>query len=200
MAVFCWPNALWMKIATTPRICCPSSPRFSTSAQWRLQELDRIAVTDGPGSFTGLRIGIATAKGIGDTLAIPMTGVHTIDALALNLADRRGIIVPLLDARKNQVYAAVYDNREGKMAQIHPFAALSPTKDLFDFLAPYDQAGQIAFLGDGAIIWRQALLATYRERAFLPGGETNGVQARHIAGLAATLAGEAISLRFICGM
>ncbi len=70
--------------------------------------LDGIAVSAGPGSFTGLRIGLATAKGLGYALDRPVLAVPTLDALAFNVWAWPGLICPLLDARKDQVYAALY--------------------------------------------------------------------------------------------
>lgn len=77
-------------------------------AELDLEELDGIAVTIGPGSFTGLRIGIATAKGLAQGTGKSLVGIPTLDALALNLAGAAGFICPILDARKNEVYTAIY--------------------------------------------------------------------------------------------
>ena len=159
----------------------PTIEKVLNAAQWQPGELDLIAVTTGPGSFTGLRIGLATAKGLGDTLHIPLVGVNTIDALAEHMANFPGIIVPLLDARKNQVYTAIYDNRQGKMERTQPYCALSPVQELLELLSPYKE---IAFLGDGADIWRQQLEEVYGKRAIIARGAGNGVQARHIVTLA----------------
>lgn len=145
------------------------------------KDLDLIAVTTGPGSFTGLRIGIATAKGLGDTLGIPLAGVNTIDTLALQQAAFPGLIVPLLDARKGQVYTAVYDNRAGKREQLLAYSALSPVEELKEILSPYQQ---IVFLGDAADIWRSQLQEVYGSRAMIASGEDNGIHARHIIPLA----------------
>ena len=69
-----------------------------------VQEMDAIAVSGGPGSFTGLRIGSATAKGLGLALSIPIISVPTVDAIAYNLCGTDAVVCPLMDARRNQTY------------------------------------------------------------------------------------------------
>lgn len=73
-----------------------------------LNSIDAIAISKGPGSFTGLRIGSATAKGLGLALDKPLVEVPTVDALAYNLYDAQGLIVPMMDARRVQVYTGIY--------------------------------------------------------------------------------------------
>ena len=73
-----------------------------------LGTVDVIAVAGGPGSFTGLRIGSATAKGLGLALDVPIVSVPTVDALAYNLAGHRDLVCPLMDARRNQAYTGLY--------------------------------------------------------------------------------------------
>lgn len=74
-----------------------------------MSEIDAIAVTSGPGSFTGLRIGSATAKGFGFALNKPIIAVPTLEALAYNLYGTERIICPLMDARRNQTYTGLYE-------------------------------------------------------------------------------------------
>ena len=74
-----------------------------------LHTLDAIAIAAGPGSFTGLRIGSATAKGLGLALNLPILPVPTVDALAYNLYGSSALVCPLMDARRNQVYTRLYE-------------------------------------------------------------------------------------------
>jgi tRNA threonylcarbamoyladenosine biosynthesis protein TsaB len=76
-----------------------------------LDSLDAIAVAGGPGSFTGLRIGSATAKGIGLALNKPIIHVPTLEAMAYSYYGSDGLIVPMMDARRNQVFAGIYSFR-----------------------------------------------------------------------------------------
>jgi len=79
-------------------------------------ELSCLAVTKGPGAFTGLRVGVAAVKGLGMALEIPVVGVSTLEALARSALPNQGLVVPVLDARKKQVYAAAYDGGSGEAA------------------------------------------------------------------------------------
>lgn len=78
-----------------------------------MDSVDAIAVSGGPGSFTGLRIGSATAKGLGLALKKPLIHVPTLDAMAWNLYGASGLICPVMDARRNQVYTGLYRFEKG---------------------------------------------------------------------------------------
>ncbi|MBU4310439.1 tRNA (adenosine(37)-N6)-threonylcarbamoyltransferase complex dimerization subunit type 1 TsaB [bacterium] len=88
----------------------PAIDRILKDASLTIKDLNGIAVSLGPGSFTGLRIGIATAKGLAQGLDIPIVGIPTLDGLAFNLSHCKDLICPILDARKGEVYCALYKN------------------------------------------------------------------------------------------
>ena len=128
-----------------------------------LNTVDAIAVAAGPGSFTGLRIGVATAKGIGLALKKPLVAVSTVDALAYNLWGSEGIVCPLMDARRGQVYTGLYAFREGKMEILRSAEAVA----LEDIIKECNGIGRsVTFLGDGVPVYgeriQELLQVSYR--------------------------------------
>ena len=114
-----------------------------------LENTDYIAVTIGPGSFTGIRIGLATAKGIAQGKDKPMIGLSSLEALCYNVTNFEGIICPCLDARRSQVYNAIFEFQNGNLIRLCDDRALS-VDELKDDLKKYDKP--IMFLGDGACL------------------------------------------------
>jgi tRNA threonylcarbamoyladenosine biosynthesis protein TsaB len=111
------------------------------------EEVDLLACTIGPGSFTGLRIGISTVKGLAMAMDRPIVGVSTLEALALNALPTNGWICPMLDARKSQVYTGLYRmGPDGLPAS----ASEEQLIGIDDFLHERNE-GEILFLGDGAV-------------------------------------------------
>ncbi len=160
----------------------PMIEQVMSEAGVKYSDLEAIGVTIGPGSFTGLRIGLATAKGFSDTLNIPMAPILSLDALAMGFQEYKNIIVTMLDARKNQVYAAVYDNTKGKMLKIMAETPLSPIDELASFLAKFPQ---VLFVGDGVPGWRQSLIATYGQRCLFADDKPQGITGPSLTALAA---------------
>jgi tRNA threonylcarbamoyladenosine biosynthesis protein TsaB len=87
-------------------------------SQINFQEIKAIAVSKGPGSYTGLRIGVSTAKGLCYALGIPLISVDTLQVLAQQVSVENGLIVPMLDARRMEVYSAVFDNNHHKIMEV----------------------------------------------------------------------------------
>lgn len=116
-----------------------------------LNTIDAIAVAAGPGSFTGLRIGSATAKGLGLALDKPLISVPTVDGLAYNLYGCRDMVCPLMDARRNQVYTGVYQFDENGMKVIVPQCAVG----IDEIIAQINEiSAPVTFLGDGVAVFR----------------------------------------------
>jgi len=117
--------------------------------------IDLLAVSIGPGSFTGLRIGLAAAKGLALARRMPIVGVPTLEAYAQAAGERRGAVCPVLDARKGEVYAAVFRWRGGELVGVRPATALAPERVARSLRPP------CILVGDGVDayteLWRGAL-------------------------------------------
>ena len=115
--------------------------------------IDGIAISKGPGSFTGLRIGSATAKGLGQALGIPLIPVPTLDGMAYGLYGCAGLICPIMDARRNQVYTGIYRN-QGAFQVVMEQCAL----DIGALLEKLNGLGEpVIFLGDGVPVQRERI-------------------------------------------
>lgn len=109
-----------------------------------LDEIKAIAVSKGPGSYTGLRIGVSTAKGLCFALNKPLISIETLYSLATSITVENGSVVPMLDARRMEVYSAVYDSSQ---LEVRPIQAEIIDETSF---SEYLKEDKVYFLGDGA--------------------------------------------------
>lgn len=116
----------------------PAIDFLMASLDWTPKDLDRIVVAEGPGSYTGLRIAVATAKTLAHTLNIELVGMSSL--LALVPRQQEGLLVPLMDARRNNVYAGFYENAKPVMPEAHLSFA--------EVLEKVTDAEQVTFVGE----------------------------------------------------
>ncbi len=121
-----------------------------------LETIDAIAIAKGPGSFTGLRIGSTTAKGLGMALDKPIVSVPTIDAIAYNLFESDKVICPIMDARRSNVYTGTYEWNEGTFTVIEEQCARS----IVETVEAINAIGRpVIFLGDAVPLHKELILA-----------------------------------------
>ena len=116
------------------------------------QDLNAIAVSQGPGSYTGLRIGVSSAKGLCFALNIPLIAIDTLQSLAAQITISEGTIIPMIDARRMEVFSAIYDRT---LNTIKPVSAEIITEESYQ-----DNEEQIHFIGDGASKCKELLHKT----------------------------------------
>ena len=110
-----------------------------------LKDLQAVAVSSGPGSYTGLRIGISTAKGLCYALDIPLIAVNTLDAMAQGFnAGKDELIVPMIDARRMEVYSAVYDSEKKRVSEIEAIVVDD------QYYSNFRSEKKLVLAGDGA--------------------------------------------------
>ena len=117
-------------------------------------DIDAFAATTGPGSFTGVRIGAATVKGLAFGTGKPCIEVSTLEAIAENLSARDGLICPVMNARRSQVYTALFRAENGKLLRLMDDSAIS-IEELDTILSEYGEP--VSFAGDGYSITLEGL-------------------------------------------
>ena len=124
-------------------------------------ELDAIAVSKGPGSYTGLRIGVSAAKGLCFALDIPLISIDTLEALAYQVKANDGIIVPMLDARRMEVYSAIFSSEYKKIRETQ--AQILDEASFLDYLSK----SKVYFIGNG--VEKTKTLITHEHAVFIEG-------------------------------
>jgi len=143
-----------------------------------LEAVDAIAVVNGPGAFTGLRVGVSTAKGLALAVDKPLVGVSTLQALAMQAPDVSIPVFALIDARKNEVYAAQYHWQEGVPELVDSEIVADPERVLAGI------SGHALFIGDGSTAYRTLIVRQLGDRACFAPWSANILRAGSAAMLA----------------
>ncbi len=130
-----------------------------TQAKKTLKDVDAIAVSKGPGSYTGLRIGVSSAKGLCYALDIPLIAIDTLQALSLQANINDGIIIPMLDARRMEVYSAVFSSTNKNLRKIE--AQILDEHSFSEYLAKQN----VYFIGDG--VEKTKTIITHKNAFFI---------------------------------
>ena len=141
---------------TQSELLLPMAENMLKSLRLSFDDVGLLACAVGPGSFTGVRIGVALVKGIAFGKNIPTIAVSTLDELAENLAGLDGIIVPVMDARRQQVYTATYKGEGGSLEKLTPDRAIA-ISELAEELKAFSEP--IYLVGDGYEVAKRGLLA-----------------------------------------
>ena len=141
-----------------------------------LNNMDLFAVSKGPGSFTGIRIGISTIKAFSDALSIPALGITSLEGLAYNV-DTDALIAVLLDAQNNNVYYGLFGKQGDTYTPIGSFLA-EPITTILPLLTSFSE--KIIFLGDGSMIHQELIHTTVKENAIFMSEDKSKAKASNI--------------------
>jgi len=142
----------------------PAIDQLLRNLEMSLEDIDLFAVTAGPGSYTGVRIGVTTIKSFAWVLHKPFLAISTLAVLAMNELYFPGYIVPLLDARREQVYTAAYKGHTGQLEE-RIKEQIIPIDDLLSQLKQTDE--NILFIGDDASLFQEKIQRELTERAVI---------------------------------
>lgn len=143
------------RVCTQPRsqaaLTAPLVKEVLDAAGITAGECDAVCVSAGPGSYTGLRVGVSTAKGLAFGAGIPLLSMGTLDILVEGVEETPAMIVPMIDARRMEVYTAVYSADGSRLTEVEA-RVIGP-----DAFAEYLEQGEVLFVGDGALKCREVL-------------------------------------------
>ena len=127
-----------------------------------IKDVEAFAVAAGPGSFTGIRIGLSTIKSFALAFGNPVAPVSTLKALALKLKlPHNRLLCPVLDARKGEVYAALFEVKRGQLDEIIPQGVYSPDR----FFTRIPSHRIISFIGNGVDVWKEKIFEYFKDKA-----------------------------------
>jgi tRNA threonylcarbamoyladenosine biosynthesis protein TsaB len=155
-----------------------------------INTIDGYAVSTGPGSFTGLRIGIGTIKGLAMATGKPVVGISTLEALSYSVSLNPALICPILDARKNEVYTSLFRYQDSKLIRLTDDMVISP-KELLSNINE-----KAIFLGDAVSVYKDFILEMLDDQALFLPGSFNHPRGSSVANLGALKFnnGEAVNL------
>lgn len=145
----------------------------------KIDDIDLYGVSTGPGSFTGLRIGVATIRGFAHLFDKPLVGISTLEGLAFNLPYNE-IIVPMIDARRDRVYTGIYTWVDGKIKTIMEPDVLE-IDELLNILDKYEK---VVVNGDGSVLYRERIKSALEDKAIFSTIGQNSCRATSIGELA----------------
>lgn len=146
----------------------------------KIQDIDAIAISEGPGSYTGLRIGAAIAKSLAFAVDIPIAGVPTTKSLAGNILDSTKLIVPIMDAKAGRIYTGIYRWSQGALVEVRKQFPCN-INELMDILNEYDEP--VVFNGDGSVSYKDIIENKINRAAYFAPGNFNYLHASTLASL-----------------
>jgi len=139
----------------------PALKRVVDSLGWRMGDIDCFACGLGPGSFTGVRVGLATIKGLSFSLDKPLAGISSLDILARNVKKDNGFVIPVIDAKRNLIYSSIYKIKDGISKRITAYMLLEE-EEFFKKVKKtisLKQENNVIILGDALTLYKGRLLA-----------------------------------------
>lgn len=157
---------------THSRTLMPQIEHLFAVSELEMKDIDLVAVANGPGSFTGVRIGVSCASGLALAAGKPAIGVSTLEAMAWGASYREGLVCPVMDARRNEVYTALFRVEQGVPQRLMEDSAI-PMAQLAARLSSYAEAAYL--VGDGAHLAQEQLTNTILAPQYLRKQRADGV-------------------------
>lgn len=151
------------------------------AAGTEINQVNQVYVGLGPGSFTGIRIALSIGIGLTEALNIPLRGISTLDVLAYGSKNPEGTVIPVIDAKRGEVYFATYEKADGEFKQIMPYQALKPE----EFLGKINQIDkEMSILGDALYVYKDLIEKGLPDRCRMEAEENWYPQASNLLHLA----------------